>query len=144
MVTAHAVRRDKEAAKLVSIWPQDVPGLRLGVDADTGEGYLAEPLHGDEYVVTREVVTARKLKLEPAAKRFPADKATWLFWIKRAVESGAAKVIAGKLPDEIEGEPKTAFMVQHQKSSNDRLAEAINKQTEMFGRLLAELVSRKK
>jgi hypothetical protein len=144
MVVARAVKRDKEASSLVSTWPQDVPGMRLGVDANTGEGYLVEPLHSDEYTITREVITTRKLKLEPAEKRFPADKPTWLFWIKRAVESGVAKVTAGAVPDEIEGEPKTAFVVFHQKSATDKLTEAINKQTEMFGKLLTELIGRKK
>jgi hypothetical protein len=133
---ARAVKHDKEASGLISVWPQTVPGMRLGVDADTGEGYLAEPLYSDEYIVTREVIAGRRLKLEPALKTFPADKPTWLFWLKLAVDSGAARVTAGALPNEIEGQPKTAFVVQRQKSSSDKLTEAIDRQTAMFERLL--------
>jgi hypothetical protein len=143
MDAARAVKHDKEATGLISMWPQTVPGMRLGINADTGEGYLAEPLHADEYTVTREVIANRKLKLEPAVKIFPADKPTWLYWLKLAVDSGAARVTAGALPKTIEGEPKTAFVVQRQKSTTDRLTDAIDRQTAMFEKLVDALAKKR-
>ncbi|HQU47303.1 MAG TPA: hypothetical protein PK867_31160 [Pirellulales bacterium] len=144
MDATRAARHDKEATSLLNTWPQVIPGMRLGVDEETGEGYLVEPLHGEEYIVTREVITNRRMKLEPAIKRFPADKPTWLYWLKLAVDSGAAKVTAGALPETIEGQPKTAFVVQRQKSATDKLTEAIDRQTEMFGKLIETLLKSKR
>ena len=149
---ARAVKFDGDATSLLQKWPTPIPGQRIGFDADTEEGYLAEPLYETEHTVTRELIESCKFKLEPKRTDFKAaHKPTWLFWLKSAVESGHARVTAGELPETIEGEPQTAFIIQKTKDSNTRLAEALERQTAALERqsdamtkLLVELTGKKR
>lgn len=121
-------------------WPVPIPSQKLGIDPD-GNGYLLEPLHDPEHAPIKEKIEAQAMKLEPAIQTFEGiHLPSWLFWIQRAVESGLAKVVSGKLPEKIEGEPRKNFILAPpEKSTTDKLTEAISLQNELFEKLLAKL-----
>ena len=123
-----------------SEWPTPLPSQRLGIDAD-GAGFIAEPLHEPQHTPIREKIEKRGLKLEPALQTFEGiDTPTWMFWLKRAVESGLAKVVSGKLPDRIDGKPKTNFILNEPRpSAVDRLTAAIDRQSALFEKLVERL-----
>lgn len=128
-------------ARMKSVeWPRPIPSQRLGIDAD-GSGYILEPLHDAENAAMRERIEKQGMKLAPACETFDdVHLPTWLFWIKRAVESGVARVVAGTLPQRIDGTPKRNFIVDRPaQSTGDRLAAAIERQNELFERLLERL-----
>ena len=121
-------------------WPVPIPSQRLGIDPD-GNGYIREPLHDGEFAPIREKIESQGMKLEPAVQEFPGiDVVTWLFWLKLAVESGLAKVVSGKLPDKIEGTPKMNFILNEPPTSAvDKLTSAIERQSQLFERVLEKL-----
>lgn len=128
-------------ARMKSVeWPQPIPSQRLGIDAD-GSAYILEPLHDDEHAAIRERIERQGMKLPPECETFDdVDLPTWLFWIKRAVDSGIAKVVAGQLPKVIDGTPKMNFIVNRPtQSTADRLAAAIERQNVLFEKLLERL-----
>lgn len=120
--------------------PLPIPGQRLGIDPD-GTGFIAEPLHDDAHAPIRERAAKAGMTLEPAVQEFPGiDLATWYFWLAKAVESGIAKVVKGKLPEKIDGEPKRNFLFADPKPSPvDKLTAAIERQSVLFEKLLAKL-----
>lgn len=138
-----ATRYDAGAVKLLTEWPQPVPGQRLRLNLDTGEASVIEPLHEAEFAAIRAKIE-RTGRLEPSAQPTPAHVPTWLYWMKRAVESGMAVVVEGKLPDEIDGEPQLSFFSRPRVSETARLAKAIESQTETLNKLLAELLAGRK
>lgn len=113
--------REPEAAKVALKWPEPIPGQRLGLGAD-GAGYLLEPLHLPEHKALADKVRAAGMQLPPEREEFPdADAPTWLFWIKRAVEAGLARVVSGKLPERIDGRPRKQFILPEQADPRDGL-----------------------
>jgi hypothetical protein len=107
-------RRVKEplAAMAAARWPDGgvIPGQRIGVDLDSGTGFIVDPLHEAEHALTKEKIVAQGLALPPARQDFAGVHVpTWLHWIKRAVEAGLAKIVTGTLPAIIDGTPKTTF-----------------------------------
>jgi hypothetical protein len=128
--------REPMAGTMRSAWPDAIPSQRIGIAG--GDGYLLEPLHTQEHSQTRERIEGQGMKLADARETFTGiHRATWLHWMKRAVESGIAKVVSGKLPDHIEGEPQLSFITKREPSDTSRLATAI----EQTNVLLAELVA---
>jgi hypothetical protein len=136
-----AVKTDGNAGELFKTWPLPIPGQRIGLDVLTRTGYVYEPLHESEYAPIAEQVKKR-FTLPPERETMPAHVPTWLHWLKRIVESGSGRVVVGILPDTIDGEPNLDFKAPP--DNNARLAEAIEKQTEVFSKLLAELVAKRK
>jgi hypothetical protein len=133
--------REPQARLKSHEWPVPIPPQRLGIDAD-GNGYLVEPLHDEEHAAIREQIEDKlNEKLEPARQEFPGVHIpTWLFWIKRAVESGIARIVKGELPAVIDGTPKRNFIIADRKpNSADKLTAAIEAQTEAFNQLTAAL-----
>jgi hypothetical protein len=121
-------------------WPQPIPSQRLGIEAD-GSAYVLEPLHDEEHAAIKERIERQGMKLPPKCETFDGvDLVTWLFWIKRAVNSGIARVVAGQLPKVIDGVPKMNFIVDRPaQSAGDRLAAAIERQNVLFEKLLERL-----
>ena len=104
--------REPLAAITAARWPAGgvIPGQRIGLDLETGTGFVVDPLHDDANALTRERIVGQGLALPPARQEFPSVHVpTWLHWIKRAVEAGLAKIVTGALPAKIEGEPKLSF-----------------------------------
>lgn len=111
------------------------PGQVLGVNLSTGETYIKEPIH-DSPELKREV--EKRFKLAPA--REDAGKQhvpTILYWMKRAIESGSARIVNGRLPEKIDGEPKKRFNVPD--AAPNPMQEAVSQLVQMNQALLALL-----
>jgi hypothetical protein len=122
-------------------FPQAIPGQRIGVDLETGEGYIAEPLHNAEHAATRERIESRGLRLPPAREVFAkVDVSTWLYWLKQAVESGIARVVEGVMPAKIDGDVKKSFITSRPAPARDeRLAVAIERQNVLMEAMLKQM-----
>lgn len=139
-----AVKRDKDAAGLLTSWPEPIPGQRLQLNLETGEAAIIEPLYEPEFAVLREKIEQRA-KLGPEREPLGVvDVPTWLYWLAGAVEGGSARIVSGTLPAKIEGKPRLRFHSTEQPNPLDRLAAAFERQAEAFERqseLLAKLVA---
>ena len=96
--------RDTEPAARLAAgdWTDDIPGIRYGYDFERRCGFVHDPLNDPEFSHVRERIEALGFKPGPVRKEFPdADAATWLYWMRRAVEAGLAVVIEGKLPSKL-------------------------------------------
>jgi len=69
------------------------------------------------------------------------DLPTWLFWMKRAVESGIARVTKGELPKAIDGSKAKKNFITHEPEPSpvDKLTEALERQSKLLEKLLARL-----
>ncbi|QDU30598.1 hypothetical protein ETAA8_57440 [Anatilimnocola aggregata] len=124
-------------------FPEPVPGQRIGVDLEFGEGYIIEPLHEPDHVATRKRIEGRGLSIAPARRPFPGvDVSTWLFWLNRGVESGIARVSQGTMPKKLDGPVKKSFITVTKPADNtreDRFLAAMERQNELMSALLAKL-----
>ena len=133
--------KEPNAGRLHSVWPEPIPGQRLELDLVTGEGVIVEPLHEEKFAAIREKIEGLGQKLGPARETFEnADLATWVYWMQGLVTSGKAKLVEGEFP-QVKGKPKTRFHSTVQPDSNDRLATAIEKQTEVMAKLVSHLAN---
>lgn len=151
-----ASRFCKGAVGLLTQWPEPIPGQIIGLNLETGEGYIREPLYDEQHTAVFHRLESRLKKVNQRIgdkrKLFEGVHApTWLYWMKRAVESKQAVLVEGRLPEVIEGEPKTSFYFPHEKSESLRMAEAIERQaaatqeqTAVLTKLLAELIKGKR
>ena len=129
---------EPQARMKTTEWPEPVPSQRIGIDLDAGTGFVLEPIHQNPVLKSR--IEKRGLQLAAEREEFKnVDLPTWLFWIKRAVDSGLAKVVVGELPAKIEGEPQMDFIVSRKADTNDRLAAAIEANTAVLAALLDRL-----
>ncbi len=120
-------------------WPVPIPGQILGVDP-SGDGYVREPLHDPEHAAIREKILKKDKRLAPAVEEFVGiDRESWIYWMARAVQSGIAKVVTGKLPEKLPEKPRRNYILAETVSRNDKLADAIDRQTAVFEKLLAKL-----
>lgn len=128
--------REPMSGVMRSAWPEAIPSMRLGIEG--ADGYLLEPLYNDEHKQAREKIELAGMKLADERETFAnIDLPTWVFWLRRAIESGIAKIVSGKLPDRVEGTPQLSFITVREPSDTARLATAI----EQTNVLLAELVA---
>jgi len=134
--------RDSEpmARTKASEWPEGIPGQRLAIDLESGEGAIGEPLQYPEHEPLKQRLESKGFRVPPVLETFPAqDIATWVFWIKQAIDAGLARIVGGKLPAKLPGVPRMNFLfAPAPASANDRLAAAIDKQTALLERLLSK------
>lgn len=133
--------KEGQSRDLLAKWPQVIPGQRLAIDAD-GNGLILDPLRSEENSALCEKIKRAGFSLPPAAEKIPGiDLATWLYWMKNAVDCGQAKIISGSFPAKLPGDPKKKFFGRP--SAPDpitKLTAAIEKQTEVMGQLLAAVL----
>ena len=126
-------------------WPMPIPSQRLGIDPD-GSGYIAEPLHEAEYAPLREKIERGGMRLEEEVQHFEGiHLPSWLYWMARAVECGLARVTKGNLPkaEDVQGEPRKNFiMAPPEPGPTDKLTAAIERQNELFEKLIAKLAEK--
>lgn len=124
---------------LADKWPVPLPGQRLGIDS-SGVGYVLEPLHAEEHRALREAIEKLGFKLEPERQEYRVeDENSWAFWIARAVECGIARVTQGTLPKYDRDEAQKNYVIRREPERTDKLAAAIQAQTEVFAKLLERL-----
>lgn len=117
-------------------FPMPIPSQRLGIDPD-GNGYLLEPLHAPEFAPIKEKIELHGERLEPATQAYEnIDVPTWMYWMKRAVDCGLARVTKGQLPDVVEGPVRKNFILADpEPSPTDRLTSVLELQVLAFNRL---------
>lgn len=148
---ARVVKHDGSASRLLNEFPNPIPGQRLVVNVDTGECVVLEPLHDAEFAAIRQKIEKAKMTLEPERQEYKQHVPTLLHWCKRLVEDSCARVLRGKLPDKIDGEPKELSPLGPRKPSQiqeltkafERQSAALERQAAAFEGILAELLKRK-
>lgn len=129
--------RSKSALALRDTWPEPVPGKIIGIDAN-GRKYVREPLHDKDHAKVRQRILNSGHVLPDEREDFESDTAvTWLYWMRRAVDAGLARVVKGDLPpvDQIETERKATWdnskprkdfiFAPPAQTASDKLAEAV-------------------
>ena len=133
-----------KAMSLQPVYGDNIPGQLIGFDGQNG--YIAEPLQTERYARLRDKL-ADKLNCRFADEReefaLANDdaKATWVFWMQRAVESGHARLVSGTFPRELPGTPRKSFF-RRQKDREELLLEGILHVLESQGKLLEALASK--
>jgi hypothetical protein len=129
------VRQMPEAdAALLRGWPDPVPGQRVGLTAD-GVGYVADPVHNNAALKVK--IEALGFRLPPAREEFPDTHApTFLYWLKRCVDSGLARVVSGTLPEHIDGKPRKRFLSPEEEDPRDAQVKRLESQNQTLVRLL--------
>lgn len=105
---------------LVRAFPNGgIPGQRLVLDPATGTGTIVEPLADPANAKVRQAIEAfhKERNIAAGGLEFPiaarvhpgVHLPTWLGWLKRLVESGVARVVKGKLPEDDPPEMKKGF-----------------------------------
>jgi len=153
-----ATATDPAAGMVTQKYGGTIPGQVLGLDLDTGRGYVREPLWTEEWRELRARLDHHRFKLEPPEAEFKdVHVPTWVYWLARAVEGGIAKLLKGSLPKshQVDGKPRKVFYVRPASQSvngevgqdvKDALArrdQQIQAQQEQIDRLIA-LVSEQK
>lgn len=136
--------KEPNAGRLFNSWPEPIPGQRLSLNMDTGEAAIVEPLQAPENAALKAKIEAQGQSIAPAREEMTVDVPTWAFWIKGAVEAGAARVVEGILPEVIEGKPRKRFHSNEVADPIDRLTAAIELQAELQAetlKMLAKLVA---
>ncbi len=89
-----------------------IPGQRVRIDLDGRKAFIIEPIHHPENAALLRKIEKAGLSLAAAEETFNLDEnglATWIFWIKRAVEDGNARILSGVLPEKLPGKIRTDF-----------------------------------
>lgn len=112
-------------------WPAPIPGQRVRLDLETGEGAIVEPLYDPEHAETRRLIEDRSMRLPEQEELFPAAHVpTWLFHMRTAVDIGLAKLVRGKFPAKLGGKPHREFITQSTPDITERLAESLQQVVE--------------
>lgn len=110
---------EAEAIKLAREYPTGIPGQRLVIDTEAATAAVVEPLHEPQHAAVREKVAAKGFGLPPAREEAAGvDVPTCLFWARRAVEGGLAKVVRGSIP-KVEGRARKRFMTTSDDPAED-------------------------
>lgn len=143
-------------------FPEPVPGKIIGINRMTGEKYIREPLYDPEHSTVRkrvEKMHALDLQRESIDSE---SEVTWLYWMRRAVDGGLARIVQGELPDRYsfpgeerpteskDGKPRKNFIIDQEESQAAKfatalnsMADAINANTAVLGKLLERLDAKK-
>ena len=97
--------KSKAELSLRDTWPDPIPGKIIGIN-EAGEKYIREPLHDSENTKLRMLIQSRGMVLEDERETFAGESIiTWLYWLRRAVDAGLARILKGELPPIEELEP---------------------------------------
>jgi hypothetical protein len=142
---------DPMAKVAAATQPNPIPSQLIGYDFDKKIGFVEETLHRPEHRAIKEKIEAKGQRLSPEREEFQGDAATWAFWLASAVKAGLARIVEGKIPDDLPGKPQTNFIfAERETTTTDKLTAAIERQTtvlekqaELFTALLDTLRSKK-
>lgn len=130
--------------------PDPIPGQRLRLNIDTGLAELIEPLRMPEFAAIRQRYEFNERGEKTAT--FAEDEAfenvdvpTWLYWMKAEKEAGNAKLLAGTLPDKIEGKIRRSFYTTPPENHETTVADAMTKMADAMAAntaVMTELLKR--
>ena len=115
--------KERNAAIFTSQFPDGIPGQGLRVDLDSKHGTIVENIHKDRQV---KAILSKHHEIAEDQDVGEVHVSTWLHWMKRAVENGTAKLVAGKFPDKIDDEPQLTFFRRKVVSKVDKLVDALS------------------
>jgi len=131
--------------RLKKAWPEPVPGQILGINLDTGEKYVREPLHDNEQTNNRQRVLGRGLALPPERVPFESESlVTWAYWLAKAIESGDLRIVRGKLPsiDSLDGEPRKHFITEPQQNKTADVMEKLVKTLDLNMKVMRAMLKK--
>jgi hypothetical protein len=134
--------RTKTEQAIRQAWAEPIPGERLCIDFATGEKYIREPLHDEQFEQQRALILSRGWKLLPKKDIIAAETvATWVYHLTRMVAGGSARVVLGELPplDSLEGEPRKSFIVDRPKNPNEKLTEVLDQVATLLGAIIERM-----
>lgn len=118
--------------------PGPIPGQRIGLS--DGVGFIEEPLHYAEHEPLAERIKAKGFRLPPKVEEFTdIDENTWAYHLRKAVDSGLGRIVAGKFSKIDDDAAKKSFVLAERETKSDKLAAAIDRQTDVFEKLLAKM-----
>jgi|GEM_PF-1546910 len=136
------------SAVLAQSWPEVIPGQAVGVDAVKGEAWVRDRLYEPQFQALRRKIEKLGFVLPPERVDFNKPHvATWLFWMSRAVESGAAVSLTGQLPeaDTLRDEAKTSRFIQQESAAENALRQLAAQNAALVGaieQLVKQLAAR--
>lgn len=154
-----AMAKSEHYREMHKVWKEAVPGKIAGV-TEEGQKYIRDPLHDKQYSKLAAIMKARGQALPEEREVFASESIlTWLFWLRRAVDAGLAKIISGELPsieqldsrkrrprDErfprrsfILEEPAEESPTEHLTKAMEQLSSSVAAQTAVMQQLLAKL-----
>ncbi len=92
--------RDPGVGKLLTEWPEPIPGQLVSVDYASGTGAVIEPLYEAKSAAIREKIELLGMRLPPEREEFQGvHVATWTHFLKALVEGGSATLISGEFAE---------------------------------------------
>ncbi len=116
-----------------------IPGQRIQFDGATGKLAIVDPLHDGEHEALREKITKGGYKIPPRREEHEGiDRNTALFWMRRLVELGQAKLTKGQFPTDLDGSKARRdflFAPRTTPTRDELLVGALTAQAQGFNRL---------
>lgn len=157
-----AMVKSEHYREMHKVWKEPVPGKIAGI-TEGGEKYIRDPLHDKQYAKLAAIIKARGRALPDEREVFESESVlTWLFWLRRIVDSGLGRVLSGELPaiDQLDNRkrnvrderfPRRSFILEEPPEESpaeqftkviERLAANVATQTAVMQQLLAKLATK--
>ncbi len=107
-------------------YPRGVPGKRIRVRLDDSHVTIVEPLANPEWAEERSKIEARGFSIERDEEISNAYLPDWLHEIKRTLDCKCAKLVQGKLPDDL-GEERLVEELGGSQSSDKEWKHGVEK-----------------
>lgn len=137
--------RSRVSSNIVDRWPEVVPGQIIGIDFDTDERYVRDPLYDDAHVNVRQRVISMGYQIPEMKKVFAGESvSTWVWHLRQLVACGYGRIITGAIPAQelFSDAPKKNFIAEEQEDPNKRLTDvllalgkAVTHQTQLLEKL---------
>jgi len=121
--------RDKSVRQ---VWPEVIPGQRICFDFATGDRFIAEPLHREEFAELRAKITAKHKALPKKRDNCGSESlVTWVYHCHRLVSAGLARIVEGELPpwESFGEDPKRRFISPETKSDAAKMTTMLEHMT---------------
>jgi hypothetical protein len=123
------------------------PSQRLVLNLDKSELAVIEPLHEEKHRVEKQRIEQRlKLQLPVPGPPVKVHMPTCLFWARRLVEDGMARVVEGSMPADNGGKPRLKVFGQEAPDMSPEivaLKASLERQQQQIDQLLALLTEQR-
>lgn len=140
---------DQQLSSQAVEFPRGLPGKHVRVNLDAGTVTIVEPLDFPEWADERNKLEARGKTYKPD-QEIPSPRISdWLHELKRCLDCGCARLVSGKLPDDLGQESPHEFDRNQQAGSKaddnrmSRIEESMANLQDAVA-MLARLVAEKK